>query len=114
MKRIIGLTCIISGLFMIGVGAYCGFELYDRYLVSSATFIYKGDYVNDSRIINIHDTDEGSFNAIIDGNKHFFKFDGDVYRSEDSSNFIIKFVNDELVLYIYPQNEGIYFQKIKN
>lgn len=105
---------MIVGLFMIGVGSYSGFELYNRYLISTSTFMFKGKYVNDSRIINIYDTEEEKFTASIDGTKYDFVYDDNVYKSTDEkSNYIIKFVDDTLILYIYPQNEGIFFQKIK-
>lgn len=114
MKRILGFTCIIAGLFMIAVGSYSGFELYNRYLINTSTFMFKGEYVNDSRIINIYDTKDENFTAFIDGFKYEFYYDGNIYKATNmDSNYLIKFVDDDLILYIYPQNEGILFKKIK-
>lgn len=114
MKRIIGLTCIVAGIFMVGVGSYCSFEIYDRYLKSTSTSLYRGEYVFDSRTITINDSDDDELNASIEGNTYIFSFDGNVYKTKNSSNYIIKFNDDELILYIGDQEEGIIFKKIKN
>ena len=114
MKRIIGLTCIVAGIFMVGVGSYCSFEIYDRYLKSTSAALYRGEYVFDSRTIIIKDSDNDELDVSIDGNVYKFSSDGNVYKTNDSSKYMIKFNDDELILYIDNQEEGITFKKIKN
>lgn len=114
MKRVIGIACILSGIFIIGVGSYCAFELYDRYLVSTSVSIYEGKYIYDSRTIDVKGSSNDSLNITIDGNSYKFAYDGEVFRTNDDSKYIINFTDNGLILFINNQQEGINFEKIKN
>ncbi len=99
MRKIIGLTFIVVGLVLVGLGSYDGFERYGQDLFAEdKKNYYDGLYLTAGDSITVYSENKDDLKVSINNETYEFYYNGKYYENKESGFYII-FDEDNLVLY---------------
>ena len=99
MRKTIGLLLVFVGLFLIGLGSFNEFELFERDLMrNNKKSYYDGLYLASGDSILVTSKSEKIIKVLINDESYDFTYNGSYYENE-YSGFYIEFSNDEMSLY---------------
>ncbi len=99
MKKVIGVVLIIVGLFLIGLGSFNEFELFEEDLMRhNKKNYYDGLYLTSGDSIIVKSQSEDVIKVLINDETYSFVYNGTYYEDE-YSGFYILFSDDELSLF---------------
>lgn len=99
MKNLFGIMFTFAGLFLVGVGAFIGFENYNREFFSKENdFLYNGVYFASSDIVSVEEKDNETLTVQINQEPYIFVNDGEKFVNEETGFYII-FSADKLTIY---------------
>lgn len=99
MRNVIGLSFIVFGILLIGIGSYNGFEKYGELLANSnKNSYYDGMYIASGDTIKVSSEEKEVIKVLINTETYDFKYNGNYYENEETGLYII-FDKEKLILY---------------
>ena len=99
MKNLYGILFTLIGLFLVGVGAYIGFENYNiKFYSEEKGSLYSGVYFAAGDIVNVIEEEQDKMFVEINQESYEFYYNGEYYVNQETGFYII-FSNDKLTIY---------------
>ena len=111
MIKKVGLAVLLVGLFLVGVGSYEGFEMYDKYLKdTNVSSLYTGVYKSIDHNVEIVSASTDMLLVTINNKSYEFSLRDDYYEN-DLLNYKIKMLNQALSLFIEGEETEIFYKE---
>lgn len=114
MKNLYGILFTLIGLFLVGIGAYIGFENYDVIFYSKEReSLYNGVYFASGDIVNVLEEDDKTLEVVINQEPYLFTWNGEYFVNKENG-FYVKFKNEMLTIYKDGEEIKTLKRKYKN
>ncbi len=114
MKNIFGFLFTLTGLVLIGIGTYFGFEKFNKEFFSENNdSLYNGVYFASSDVISVEEENDNSIIVQINQETYKFLYDGEFFINQESGLYI-NFQDKKLILYKDGEKIKTLYKKYKN